>query len=97
MVWAALTFLTQIPKAEKSDKAVPMVVQVVRVSGTVRKAEEEAIRRARKMMARACREEKAGDESGGALLEDMFGSGGAKGKEETYQSIESDGEDEDSE
>lgn len=50
--------LTRLPKAEKSDKAVPVVVQVVRVSGTIRKAEEEAVRRARRMMARARQEEK---------------------------------------
>ncbi|OQO09554.1 hypothetical protein B0A48_04956 [Cryoendolithus antarcticus] len=43
LVWAALTFITNLPKPLSQ----PCVVQVVRVSGTIRKAEEEAIRRAR--------------------------------------------------
>jgi ribonuclease P/MRP protein subunit POP5 len=43
MVWAALTFTSRLPKP--IDK--PCVVQVVRVSGTIKKSEEEAIRRAR--------------------------------------------------
>jgi ribonuclease P/MRP protein subunit POP5 len=44
MVWAALTFTTCLP-LKPAD--LPCVMQVVRVSGTIRKAEEEAIRRAR--------------------------------------------------
>lgn len=44
MVWAALTFTTRLP-LKLAD--IPCVMQVVRVSGTIRKAEEEAIRRAR--------------------------------------------------
>jgi ribonuclease P/MRP protein subunit POP5 len=42
LVWAALTFTLQLPKPVSQ----PCVLQVVRVSGTIRKAEEEAIRRA---------------------------------------------------
>jgi hypothetical protein len=44
MVWAALSFTTHLPLKSSN---LPCVIQVVRVSGTIRKAEEEAIRRAR--------------------------------------------------
>ena len=44
LVWAALTFTLQLPKPVSQ----PCVFQVVRVSGTIRKAEEEAIRRAQR-------------------------------------------------
>jgi ribonuclease P/MRP protein subunit POP5 len=44
MVWAALSFTTHLPLKPAN---LPCVIQVVRVSGTIRKAEEEAIRRAR--------------------------------------------------
>ncbi|KAK3621099.1 RNA-binding protein pop5 [Elasticomyces elasticus] len=43
LVWAALTFATRLP----NPVGQPCVIQVVRVSGTIRKSEEEAIRRAR--------------------------------------------------
>src|ERR1700761_7973522 len=52
MVWAALTFTTQLPNAISQE----CVIQVVRVSGTIKKAEEEAIRRARLSIQRARRE-----------------------------------------
>ena len=51
MVWAALSFATRIPKPV--DKT--CVIQVVRVSGTIKKSEEEAIRRARMTIVRAQR------------------------------------------
>lgn len=51
MVWAALSFATRLPKPV--DQA--CVIQVVRVSGTIKKAEEEAIRRARAVIVRAQR------------------------------------------
>lgn len=51
LVWAALTFITNLPKSLNQ----PCVVQVVRVSGTIKKAEEEAIRRARISIRRAQR------------------------------------------
>ncbi|KAF2771419.1 hypothetical protein EJ03DRAFT_255202, partial [Teratosphaeria nubilosa] len=43
LVWAALTFANALPQPLSQD----CVFQVVRVSGTIKKAEEEAIRRAR--------------------------------------------------
>ena len=49
LVWSALTFATRLPKPV--DQA--CVMQVVRVSGTIKKAEEEAIRRARMSIRRA--------------------------------------------
>lgn len=48
------------------------VFKVVRVSGTIRKAEEEAIRRAREMILKAQRD--LGDQ-GQSILDDMFGAG----------------------
>ena len=51
LVWAALSFVTRLPKPLDQ----PCVMQVVRVSGTIRKAEEEAIRRARLSIRRAQR------------------------------------------
>lgn len=51
MVWTALSFVTRLPKPV--DQA--CVIQVVRVSGTIKKAEEEAIRRARAVVVRAQR------------------------------------------
>ncbi|KAF1985110.1 hypothetical protein K402DRAFT_335092 [Aulographum hederae CBS 113979] len=49
LVWAALSYVTRLPKPV--DKEV--VVRVVRVSGTIRKAEEEAIKRAKVAMLKA--------------------------------------------
>lgn len=51
LVWAALSFITKLPRPIEQD----CVVQVVRVSGTIRKAEEEAIRRAKASILRAQR------------------------------------------
>lgn len=59
MVWAALTFMTKLPRPID----VPVVVKVVRISGTIKKAEEEVIRRARELVLRAkIGESGAGDE-----------------------------------
>jgi ribonuclease P/MRP protein subunit POP5 len=49
MVWAALTFMTKLPR----PVGTPVVVKVVRVSGTIRKAEEDVIRRAKLIVRRA--------------------------------------------
>lgn len=57
MVWAALTYITRLPKPID----LPVVVRVVRVSGTIRKAEEEVIRRSQHIIKRA----KAWEGSGG--------------------------------
>ncbi|KAK5121508.1 hypothetical protein LTR85_005341 [Meristemomyces frigidus] len=57
LVWAALSFVTRLPKPLDQ----PCVIQVVRVSGTIKKAEEEAIRRARISIRRAQRAAKGKD------------------------------------
>jgi ribonuclease P/MRP protein subunit POP5 len=49
MVWAALTYITHLPK----PLHLPVVMRVVRVSGTIRKAEEEVIRRSQQIIKRA--------------------------------------------
>ncbi|KAI9679468.1 MAG: hypothetical protein M1817_005490 [Caeruleum heppii] len=55
LVWAALSFLTDLPGLGR-----PCVLQVVRVSGTIRKVEEEAIRRARMLVLKAKKAEVTG-------------------------------------
>lgn len=49
MVWAALTYITHLPK----PLDIPVVIRVVRVSGTIKKAEEEVIRRSQHIIKRA--------------------------------------------
>ncbi|KAI9930528.1 hypothetical protein ASPWEDRAFT_171155 [Aspergillus wentii DTO 134E9] len=59
LVWTALTYMSSVPDMNgKNDGGKrpgqrPCVFRVIRVSGTIRKAEEEAIRRARKEIVRA--------------------------------------------
>lgn len=48
MVWAALTYVTKLPKVD-----IPVVCRVLRVSGTIRKAEDEVIRRSKNIVKRA--------------------------------------------
>ncbi len=55
--------MDKVPLPKKNGKN--CIFRVVRVSGTIRKAEEEAIRRAREMILRAKRS--MGDKSGEAL------------------------------
>jgi ribonuclease P/MRP protein subunit POP5 len=70
LVWAALTFVGSLPGARRggggeSAKRMGCVIRVVRVSGTIRKAEEEAVRRARSEITRVkMLEEEGGDGSG---------------------------------
>ncbi|CZT23210.1 related to POP5 Protein required for processing of tRNAs and rRNAs [Ramularia collo-cygni] len=49
LVWAALSFVTHVPGGRPER----CVVQVVRVSGTIKKVEEEAVRLARRGIVRA--------------------------------------------
>lgn len=62
LVWAALSFMNCVPI--KNGR--PCVFRVVRVSGTIRKVEEEAVRRA-KLLVLAAKDEMAGRSSLGAL------------------------------
>lgn len=78
-VWAALTYLNAIPAPTSSAAAAATkksemtmrnaVFRVVRVSGTMRKAEEEAIRRARREIGRTKRE----NVNNVGVLEGLFG------------------------
>lgn len=70
LVWAALSFLNRLPKVTNQYGERPCVFQVVRVSGTIRKAEEEAIRRARATILKA---QKDAAEGAGSGLEAMIG------------------------
>ena len=45
--------MTHLPKASKNAQPRPCVMQVVKVSGTIKKSEEEAIRRARAAISKA--------------------------------------------
>lgn len=71
-MWAALSFLTQLPKTSRLDLPRTCAIRVVRVSGTVKKAEEEAVRRARAAILRAKRESGEGGVDG---LVGLLGSG----------------------
>lgn len=53
LVWAALSHVTELPAQKRGGIGLPCVVRVVRVSGTIRKAEEELIRRAKRDVVRA--------------------------------------------
>lgn len=65
IVWAALTHITELPapgpsarggrpdRSSSSTPGIPCLIQVVRVSGTIRKAEEDLIRRARRDIVKA--------------------------------------------
>ncbi|KAF9881722.1 Rpp14 family protein [Colletotrichum karsti] len=63
MVWAALTFMDRVPLKNGDGK--PCTFRVVRVSGTIRKAEEEAIRQARQLVLAA--KDSVAAAAGGAL------------------------------
>ncbi|KAL4868645.1 Rpp14/Pop5 family-domain-containing protein [Aspergillus spectabilis] len=63
LVWTALTYLSRVPdisdagRSRPSNLTRPCVFRVIRVSGTIRKAEEEAVRRARREIVRLRGEE----------------------------------------
>ena len=71
MAWAALSLMTQIPVKDGRN----CVFRVMRVSGTIRKAEEEAIRRARELILKTRRQ--LGEKSD-SVLDDIFGSAEAE-------------------
>lgn len=55
LLWSALTFMDHVPVKDGRS----CIFRVVRVSGTIRKAEEEAIRQAKKLIV-AAKEQEAG-------------------------------------
>lgn len=109
LAWAALTHLSAVPLSKDKDKEkdnskgqgkdVPMcgcVFRVVRVSGTMRKAEEEAIRRARADVVRMrMADEEYG--AGGKMLDGLFAPAADTGSENRGIEVESEGDEEDSE
>lgn len=71
MVWAALTYMNSISRGRRPGALeTDCVVRVVRVSGTIRKSEEELIRRAKVEVVRARAAEERGE---GDLLERLIG------------------------
>ncbi|KUI54817.1 hypothetical protein VP1G_02187 [Cytospora mali] len=68
LVWAALTMMNCVPT--KFGSGDPCIFRVVRVSGTIKKVEEEAIRRAKQLIL-AAKDEMAGKESD--ALNSLFG------------------------
>ncbi|KAK2624417.1 hypothetical protein QTJ16_006367 [Diplocarpon rosae] len=66
IVWAALSLMTCLPVNSGKN----CVFRVVRVSGTIRKAEEEAIRRARELILSAQRD---AEDKGESTLDGIFG------------------------
>ena len=90
LVWAALSCMTAIPI--RNGKS--CVFRVVRVSGTIRKAEEEAIRRARELILKARRE--MGEQSD-STLDNIFGKGAGSTEDSTKDVLMVDREDSDEE
>ncbi|KAI4108792.1 MAG: hypothetical protein L6R37_000790 [Teloschistes peruensis] len=80
VVWSALTFMTHLPLGTnpKQSPGQSCVMHVVRVSGTIRKAEEEVVRRARVAILRA---RGAGGGFSGGWDEDEGGGAGAEASE----------------
>jgi ribonuclease P/MRP protein subunit POP5 len=52
IVWAALTYINVMPGVNRGAKGTECVIQVIRVSGTVKKSEEELVRRGKFHIAR---------------------------------------------
>jgi len=73
IVWAALSIMNTVPVKNGKN----CIFRVVRVSGTIRKAEEEAIRRAKEIIVKARRE--VGEE-GNSTLDNIFGKGDDNGE-----------------
>jgi len=84
LVWASLAYVTRLPKPLDT----PCVVQVVRNSGTIRKAEEEAIKRARDSVARAAR----AMGSDGSVGIDMLKEDSMKGPSTALEILNGDGD-----
>jgi ribonuclease P/MRP protein subunit POP5 len=81
LVWATLSFMKHVPVWNGISIADgrPCIFRVVRVSGTMRKVEEEAIRRA-KLLVLAAKDEIAGKSSN--TLDNLFG-----GKDRTARNL----------
>lgn len=71
--------MTSLPERARGEGGVECVVRVVRVSGTIRKSEEELIRRAKMEIVRARGAEGEGDVLGRLLGDAQSGKGGKMG------------------
>jgi ribonuclease P/MRP protein subunit POP5 len=60
IVWASLSYMMSLPGPRRNEVGMGCVVRVVRVSGTIRKSEEELIKRARVEVVRAKEMEEKG-------------------------------------
>jgi ribonuclease P/MRP protein subunit POP5 len=88
MVWAALTYITYLPNPSN----LPVVARVIRVSGTIKKAEEEVIRRSQLIIKRA----KAWEDNGGLpMLQSVEKAADLERKSETEVLVGVDTESED--
>jgi ribonuclease P/MRP protein subunit POP5 len=88
MVWAALTFMTHLPRPSNT----PVVVKVVRVTGTIRKAEEDIIKRAKEIILRAKLAEGGAGDVG--FIKDIMNAVEKRREAEVLVEEEDDGEDE---
>ncbi|EEP79780.1 predicted protein [Uncinocarpus reesii 1704] len=99
LVWAALTYISCLPESKdrkpgvKKVQSLDCVFRVVRVSGTMKKVEQEAVRRARLEVARLSRE---WEEKGKDVLQEMFPGGTSEGHGMGVIESDDDDEDEDS-
>ena len=74
--------MMELPKASKQAPPRPCVMRVVRVSGTIKKAEEEAIRRARAAILRARMDDGEGSTDGLSAILDQLDQGSRSGRSE---------------
>lgn len=83
LVWAALSTVTELPKPKDDPGSLERscVFQVIRVSGTMKKVEEEAIRQAKKLILQAG----SGDASLGGNFLDTFA--GQHNSEEAQENL----------
>ncbi|KAJ5584884.1 uncharacterized protein N7459_004684 [Penicillium hispanicum] len=94
LVWSALTYMSHVPttggdpsqKRPNGGRERPCVFRVLRVSGTMRKAEEEAIRRARREIVRV----RGVEEKGvlGDLIRDVEEGAAGPGKGERVSRVQ---------
>lgn len=97
LVWSALTYMSHVPaqgseagqKLPNGGRERPCVFRVLRVSGTMKKAEEEAIRRARREIVRV-----RGVEEKGVLGDLISGTGAASEKQMAMHNVVDVSEDE---
>ena len=93
MVWAALTYMTKLPKPIN----IPVVIKVIRVSGTIKKAEMEVIRRAKEIILRARMEQRAGRETDTGIVGHIIKTVEKRREEQVLVRVEEGEEEEDSE